>query len=241
MKYLLTFALMGLFGIASIGYSQEIPKGLKEYIHQLQNDPAAEYGYNYAKERGYIAVDVQFTDWYVGLPFQFYVLPMETIEMATGESNFDDLIRPTNKWCIPVKINGLGYTYHALVKSEGEMFRPSGCGEGVFVPGWDAIRRKFPEESSVVPVFVDYPYNLVYFPHIKNGRNIFHATSPKWDDPMSKATSKSLDSLDDGNTIIPLLKNKIKRYKEQRKELDKQKSEYKQQLDKSQNKSGGKK
>ena len=51
MKYLLTFALMGLFGIASIGYSQEIPKGLKEYIHQLQNDPAAEYGYNYAKER----------------------------------------------------------------------------------------------------------------------------------------------------------------------------------------------
>lgn len=38
MKYLLTFALMGLFGIASIGYSQEIPKGLKEYIHQLQND-----------------------------------------------------------------------------------------------------------------------------------------------------------------------------------------------------------
>ena len=114
----------------SIGCSQD-PKGLKEYIHQLQNDPAAEYGYNYAKERD-ILLSMFNSPTGIGLPFQF-CFTNETIEMATGESNFDDLIRPTNKWYIPVQRPG--YTYHALVKSEGEMFRPSGCGEGVFVQG----------------------------------------------------------------------------------------------------------
>lgn len=241
MKYLLTIALTGLLGIANIGYSQEIPDGLKEIMEQLQTDPTAEYGFNYAKKRGYIGNDVQFEDWYVGLPFQFYDLPIKSIEMATEDSKFENLIRPTNKWCIPMKINGFGYTYHVLVKVEGEIFRHSGCGEGVFVIGWDDVRRKFPEESGVVPVFVDYPYNLLYFPHKRNGRNIFHATSPKWNDSMSIATSKSLDSLDDGNTIIPLLKDKIKRYKEQRKELDQRKREYKKNLENSQDKSGGEK
>jgi len=241
MKYVMTFALMGLLGIASIGYSQEIPDGVKKYMHQLQNDPEVEFGFNSAKEWGFIDSDVPFEDWFVGLPFQYYDLTLESIEMATKDSNFEDLINPTNKWCIPVKINGYGYAYHVLVKVKEEMFKPAGCGEGVLGKRWNEVRRKFPEQSGVVPGYIEYPHDLLYFPHIKNGKNIFHVTNPKWDTPMSRATSKSLDSLDDGNTIIPLLKDKIKRYKEQRKELDQRKREYKQRLEKSQDKSGGKK
>jgi len=234
----LTIILLGIWGMTGIGYSQEIPDGVKEYMDILQNDPTVEYGFNSAKEWSIIDQDVQFTDWYVGLPFRLYNLSMQSIEMATEDSKFEDLIRPTNRWCIPVKINGLGYTCHVMVTVEG---KPIGCGQNVLVQGWDDVRKKFPEESGIVPGFVDYPYYLLYFPHIKNGRNIFHAAIPGWNDPMSKATSKSLDSLDDGNTIIPLLKDKVKSYREQSEALDQQKREYRKQIENSQDKSGGRK
>lgn len=230
---------MGLLGIASIGYSQEIPDGVKKYMDQLQNDPTVKYGFDWAKQWRFVDQNVQFQDWYVGSPFQFYDLPIKEIEIATKDSKFEDLIKPTNRWLIPIKIKNYGYVYHVLVKVDGEGFKPIGCGEGVLGKRWNDVRRRFPEESGVIPIFIDNPYSLLYFPHKKNGKNIFHVRNTKWNDAMSKTTSKSIDELDDGKTIIPLLKDKIKRYKEQRKVLDQRKREYKKHLEDSEDKSGG--
>jgi hypothetical protein len=213
MRRFLTFALLGILGVASYSYSQDIPFGVKEYMRQLQNDPNVEYGYNSAKKWRFIDQNVQFQDWHVGLPAQYNELTARDIEMATKRTKFEDLIRPTNRWFIPIRTKGDGWVYHALVKVDGDRFTPIGCGQGV-IRGWDDIRKKFPEESGVIPIFIDYPYLLVYFPHLTNEKKIFHITIPKWNDSMSKATSKSLDYLDDGKTIIPLLKAKIKSYKE---------------------------
>ncbi len=218
MLKLLTLALLG---IAGIGYSQEIPDGVKKYMYQLQHDPTVEYGFDYAKMRRYIDQKVQFQEWFVGLPAQFYELNIKKLETATTDTKFEDLIEPTNRWIIPIKTKSEGWIYHALVKVDGERFTPGGCGQGV-IRGWDDVRKKFPEESGVIPIFIDYPFGLLYFPQIKNGKNIFHIKHPKWDDLMSRMTSNSLDSLDEGRKIIPLLQDKVRVYKGQRKESDRQ-------------------
>jgi len=238
MKRFLTYVLLGLLGIASSGYSREIPDGVKEYMEQLQNDPSVEFGFEYAKMRAYLESGVQFKDWHVGLPFQYYDLPVEAIENADEESEFEDLMEPTNRWCIPIRVDGYGYAYHVLVEVNGKMFRPYGCGGGVF-KGWDKVREKFPEESGVIPMFAPSPFALLYFPDIEGPKKIFHVRPSKWDDPMSKATSNSLDSLDEARTIVPLLKDKLKRYREQRKRMDQRKREYKEHLENHEDESGG--
>jgi hypothetical protein len=241
MKRLLTFALLGILGVAGLSYSQEIPDGVKEFMNQLQNDPTTKYGFDEAKKMKFIDQNVQFQDWYVGLPFQFYNLNIENLETATIDTKFEDLIKPLNKWCIPIKVKE-NYVYHVFVEVDKERFNPYGCGEDVIgFKTWDKVRINFPEESGIMPIFIAYPYQLLIFPHKKDGKNIFYARNPKWDDFMSRATSKSLNNLDDAKTIIPLLQDNIKNYKEQRKVLDQQKKEFKKNHENSANMSGGEK
>ena len=211
MKRLLTLALLGILGVAGLSYSQVIPDGVKICMRQLQNDPTVKNGFDFAKEWRFIDQNIQFQDWYVGLPIQYYVFAMD-FEKATKDTRFEDLIKPTNRWLFPIKTKSDGWIYHVLVEIDGERFTPFGCGQGV-PRGWDDIRTKFPEKTGVIPGFIDYPWMLFYFPHIKNGKNIFHIKIPKIDDIMSRMTSKSLDSLDDGKTIISLLKETMKEYR----------------------------
>lgn len=49
MNKLLTLALLGILGMAGLGYSQEIPDGVKKYMYQLQHDPTVESGFDTAK------------------------------------------------------------------------------------------------------------------------------------------------------------------------------------------------
>lgn len=226
MKKLLTLALLGILGAAGFSYSQEIPDGVKKYMYQLQHDPTVAYGFDTAKAWRFIDQDVQFKDWYVGLPFQFFDLNIVKLETDTMDSRFEDLMEPTDRWCIPVKINNDGYAYNVLVNVDKDGFIPSGCGEGVIGnKTWDEFRKKFPEESAIIPMF-NYTFGLLYFPHKKDGKNIFHVRPPTWDDPMSKATSKSLDNPDDGKKVVALLKERMRSYREQQKESGQQKRKF---------------
>lgn len=222
----LALALIGVLGIVGIGSTQEIPKCLKDYIVQLQKDSNINYGFNYSKERKYISKDDNFQDWFVGLPFQFYDLNVSKLDTANESTKFKDLIEPTNDWCIPIKIKN-NYIYHILVEIDKDNIKPFGCGEDVIgFKTWDKVRKEFPEVSGISPVYIDYPYQLLFFPNNKKEKNIFHARNLRWNDPMSNATSKDLNKLDDAQTIIPLLKDKIKAYKEQEKEMERLKKEF---------------
>lgn len=211
MKRLITLALLGILGVAGLSYSQDIPVGVKEYMYKLQHDPAVEYGFDYAKKWRFIDQNIQSQDWYVGLPIQFYEFSMD-FEKATKDTRFEEIIKPTNRWLIPIKTKSDGWVYHALVEVDGNRFTPYGCGQGV-PRGWDDIRKKFPEKTGVIPGFFEYPWMLFYFPHIKNGKNIFHAKIPNVGGILSTMASKSLDSLDDGKTIISLLKEEMKEWR----------------------------
>lgn len=211
MKSILILALLGILGVAHLSYSQDIPDAVKEYMRQLQNDSTVENGFDYAKMQRYIDQNDQFQDWFVGLPIQFYELAMD-FEKTTEDTKFEEIIKPTNKWLIPIKTKSAGWIYHVLVTVDGNRYTPYGCGQGV-PRGWDDIRKKFPEKTGVIPGFIEYPWMLFYFPHIKDGKNIFHAKIPNVDGILSTKTSKSLDNLDDGKTIISLLKEQMKEYR----------------------------
>ena len=240
MKRLLTLALLGILGVAAFGHSQEIPNGVKEYMYQLQHDPTVEYGFDEAKKWRFIDQNVQFQDWYVGLPFQFFDLNVEKLEAATMDTKFEDLVEPSNRWCIPIRINNDGYIYHVLAKVDGEGFKPGGCGEGVLNRTWDEVRKKFPEESGIIPMY-NYAFHLLYFPNKKDGKNLFHLSPPSRADSISKVTSKSLDNLDDGKTIIPLLEDIYKMHEGYRKRLERLRKENGKNPDNFNDTSGGKK
>jgi len=224
MKKLIILALLGVFVITGFSYSQELPDGVKKIMDQLQNDPDADFGFNDAKKSGFINKNVLFQNWFVGLPLQLCNLDWNKIDSFSDSSNFRDLIEPINYWRIPVKINNKSYEYCIEVKKDNEnSFRSFGSMEGpLWFPKlkiWDKFRKKFPEESGIVPYFSDIPLGILYIPQVKNGKNIFKVKNSTWSDPISKATSNSFDSLDDAKTIIPLLKNKIKEYRKDSKRL----------------------
>jgi hypothetical protein len=220
MKYLLTFALLGIFGIASISYSQEIPEGLKEIMEQLQTDPATEYGFDYAKKRGYIGVDVQFSDWHIGLPIEFYKLKGEKLEGATQNSQIENLIETSNIWRIPVRIKSDGYMYHVMVFCENNEFKAVGCGESVLgFRAWDRVRQRYPEESGVRPVVIGMKHKFIFFPDKKDSKKLYYVKNPKWNDELSRITSNSLDSLDDSKKIITYWKKEWEDNKEKRRKF----------------------
>lgn len=129
-----------------------------------------------------------------------------------------------------------------MVKVDNGGFKPIGCGEDVIgYNTWDKVRKEFPEESGIRPIYIDYPFQLLYFPHKANGKNIFHARNPKWADSMSSITSKSLNNLDDEKTIVPLLKEKMRSYRAHRKKLDQQKKDFKKHPDNCKDITGGNK
>ncbi len=220
MKYLLTFALMGLLGIANISYSQEIPKGLKEIMDQLQTDPKAAYGFNFAKELRFINPDLEFKDWFVGLPIEFFKLNGEALENADENSAISTLIVPTGIWYVPVRINKK-YIYYIEVFGENSKFKSIGCGDKVLgFHYWDKVREKYPEESGIRPIVIGLVGDkFIYFPDKKDGKSLFHVRNPKWNDELSKITSKSLDELDDNAKIIRYWKDDWEKNKENRRKF----------------------
>ena len=220
MTRLLTLALLGILGIASIGYSQEIPDGMKKIMEQLQTDPKADYGFNFAKEQRFIESDVQFKDWFVGLPIEFYKLNGEALEKADGNSAISTLIAPTGIWYVPVRISGK-YIYYTEVFVENNKFKSIGCGDKVLgFHYWDKVREKYPEESGIRPIVIGLVGNkFIYFPNNKDGKSLFCARNPKWNDELSKITSKSLDELDDNAKIIRYWKDDWEKNKENRRKF----------------------
>ncbi len=213
----LTIILLGILGMTGIGYSQEIPDGMKKIMEQLQTDPKANSGFDYAKMRGYIDSDVQFKDWFVGLPIEFYKLNGEALEKADDSSTVSTLIVPTGMWYIPVRVSGK-YIYHVKVFYENNTFTTCGCGEKILgFHTWDKVRGKYPEESGVRPVVIALREgDFIHFPHKKDGKSLFCSRNPKWNDDLSKITSKSLDELDDDAKIIKYWKEEWIKNREKR-------------------------
>jgi len=220
MMRLLTLVLLGILGMAGIGHSQEIPEGMKKIMEQLQTDTAAKYGFNYAKMRRYIKMDVQFKDWFVGLPIEFYQLNGDTLDKADTNNKVTELIESTNMWHIPIRING-HYIYHVKVFIENNKFKSIGCGQDVIgFHIWDKVREKYPEESGVRPVVIDLMEgNFIHFPNKKDGKSLFCSRNPKWNDELSKITSKSLDNLDDEKIIIKFWKDYWEKNREKRRKF----------------------
>jgi hypothetical protein len=219
MKYLWAFALMGLWGIANIGYSQEIPDGLKGIMEQLQNDPDVAYGFNFAKKHGFIDHDVAFDRWSIGTPIEIFKLNGNALENADEESEIDDVIEPNDTWIIPILID-MVYIYKVKVLYENGNYKTYGCGEGVLgFHTWDKVRQKYPEDSGVRPVVIGMKHKFIYFPDKKGSKKLFYVKNPKWNDELSRITSNSLDSLDDSKTIINYLKKERKANKEKRRKF----------------------
>ena len=162
MKRILTLALLGILGVAGLSYSQDIPDGVKEYMRQLQNDPTVENGFDFAKKWSFLDQNVQFQDWYVGLPIQFYEFAMD-FEKATKDTRFEELIKPTNRWLIPIKTKSDGWVYHALVKVDGNRFTPYGCGQGV-PRGWDDIRKEISRKNRRYSWIFRISLDVILFP-----------------------------------------------------------------------------
>ena len=217
MLRVLTIILLGVWGMTGIGYSQEIPDGMKKIMEQLQTDPKAESGFDYAKMRGYIGSDVRFEDWFVGLPIEFYKLNGEALEKADDSSTVSTLIVPTGMWYTPVRVSGK-YIYHVKVFHENNNFTTCGCGEEIIgFHTWDKVREKYPEGSGARPVVIALREgNFIHFPHKKDGKSLFCSRNPKWNDDLSKITSKSLDELDDDAKIIKYWKENSIKNKENR-------------------------
>ena len=212
MLRVLTIILLGVWGMTGIGYSQEIPDGMKKIMERLQTDPTVEYGFDSAKKYRFIGSDVQFKDWFVGLPIEFYKLNSEALEKADTNSEIMELIVSANIWRIPIRVNG-HYIYHVMVFDENNNFKSYGCGENVIGFGyWDMVRKIYPEESGVRPIVIGLVRNkFIHFPHKKDGKSLFCSRNPTWNDDLSKITSKSLDELDDDAKIIKYWKeNSIK-------------------------------
>jgi len=217
---LLTLVLLGILGMAGTGYSQEIPEGMKKIMEQLQIDPKAESGFDYAKESMFIGSDVQFKDWFVGLPIEFYRLNDVALDKAETSNKVTELIVSTNMWRIPIRINGY-YIYHVKVFLENNKYKSIGCGEGVIgFHAWDTLRKKYPEESGVRPIVIDLREgNFIHFPNKKDGKSLFCSRNPKWNDELSKITSKSLDDMDDDVKIIKYWKDNWAKNKERRRKF----------------------
>jgi len=200
---LLILVLLGILGMAGTGHSQEIPEGMKKIMEQLQTDPKAESGFDYAKKARFIGSDVQFKDWFVGLPIEFYKFDGEALEKADTNNKIMELIVSTNIWRIPIRVNG-HYLYNVKVFGENNKYKSIGCGEGVIgFHTWDTLRKKYPEESGVRPIVIgEVGDKFIYFPDKKDGKSLFCARNPKWNDNLSKITSKSLDNLDSNAKMI---------------------------------------
>lgn len=217
---LLTLTLLGILGMAGIGYSQDIPDGMKKIMEQLQTDPKAEFGFNYAKGQRFIGSDVQFEDWFVGLPIEFYKLNGEALEKADSNNEIMELIVSTNTWRIPIRING-HYIYHVMVVDENNKYRSFGCGEEVIgFKTWDKVREKYPEEAGVRPIVIALREgDFIHFPNKKDGKSLFCSRNPKWNDDLSRITSKSLDDLDDDMKIIRYWKDNWVKNRENRRKF----------------------
>jgi len=217
---LLILVLLGILGMAGTGHSQEIPEGMKKIMEQLQTDSTADYGFNFAKEQRFIKSDVQFKDWFVGLPIEFYQLNGDALDKTETSNKVTELIVSTNMWRIPIRINGY-YIYHVKVFLENNKYKSIGCGEGVIgFHAWDTLRKKYPEESGVRPIVINLQVgNFIHFPNKKDGKSLFYVRNPKWNDTLSKTASTSLDNLDDEKMIIKFWKDDWEKNREKRRKF----------------------
>lgn len=221
MVNVLFFILLGILGITVNSYSQEIPLGMKKIMELLQTDSTTEYGYNFAKELKFIEHNVKFSDWYVGLPIEFYKLNGEALENEVlDNNNIMGLLLKTNTWRIPVKVDG-HYIYYVMVLYENGAFKSIGCGEDVLgFDIWDNVMKKYPEKTGEYPIVIDMmDAKFIYFSDKKSGKNLFCVRDPKRQDELSKITSKNLDVLDDNIKIIQYWKKDWEKNKESRRKF----------------------
>ncbi len=102
MKPYLTCALLGLSGIANIGYSREIPDELEQIMEQLQTDPNVKYGLEEAKKWRFVAENVNIKQFRVGLPVEVYTFDYELFDTCDASIDLEKLIKTENMWHIPV-------------------------------------------------------------------------------------------------------------------------------------------
>lgn len=217
MKRYLTCALLGLLGIASIGYSREIPDGLEEIMEQLQTDPNVKYGLESAKKWRFVAENVNLKQFRVGLPVEVYTFDYKVFDTCDANIDLEKLIKRENMWHIPVKVRGK-YTYSVQVRKKGDSIYTFGCGAAVIGcrGDWDKIRRKYPEHTGIRPVLIrDGQHKYLHFPS-KKPNNLLYLRPDSYTDSLSLIASKSVDSLDDASTILKYRKKEWEQNREKR-------------------------
>lgn len=202
MKKILISSLVALLGFAGLGYSCEIPEGVKKLVEQFKTDPEIKYGINHAKKRRYIEHNVKPEDIHIGLPIEHYRINYNRDSIDINNVNIRSVITPTDIWYIPFRVENK-YSYHVKVFYLNGKYLARGCGEGVIDRHtWNKVRKKYPESTGITPIYIEAGRKkLLHFPNEKPN-NIFYVRSAKFRDSLSLMSSQSLDSLDDIKTVL---------------------------------------
>ncbi len=214
----------------------DVPEGVVEIMREIETNPDFHYGLNHYQSYEWVDKDIKISDISVGLPIEEYSFNSK-LETGSLDAEISEVIISKNTCRIPV-FYGEKIIFHVDVYNDNGNWVAIGGGKGGYDDIWKTLKENFSNWKSKRPLYVDIlGQRHLYFPDIKNSRNIIYIDayekSPyeRVEKSIStQAGSKKKAKFIHSSDVIKKGKELILEHRKEKKRLERQRKRYQERM-----------